>query len=228
MSGFIFEPIQGAGGITVLHDGYLKKMTDYVRNELGGLIIADEVQTGFARIGPEFWGHKWQGIKPDIVTMAKGIGNGYPLAAVVTTKEVTNKINHLFFNTYGGGPIQYRVGLEVLKVIKEEKLGENAEKVGNYLLSELQKIADKNPYIGDVRGRGLMIGIEMVKDKETKEPNKEATMKLIDLGRERGLLLGKGGLFGNVFRMLPPLCMSMEDAKYTIQAFEDSLKHIKS
>lgn len=227
MSGFIFEPIQGAGGITVLHDGYLKKMTDYVRNELGGLIIADEVQTGFARIGPEFWGHKWQGIKPDIVTMAKGIGNGYPLAAVVTTKEVTNKVKQLFFNTYGGGPIQCRVGLEVIKIIREEKLGENAEKVGGYFLSELQKIADKNPYIGDVRGRGLMIGIEMVKDKETKEPFAEGTAKLLELFRERGVIVGKGGVFGNVVRIQPPLCLSLEDAKHTVQAFEDSLKHIK-
>ena len=134
-------------------------MADHVRNEMGGLIIADEVQTGFGRTGPEYWGHKYQGVQPDIVTMAKGIGNGYPLAAVVTSKKVTNKLAHLFFNTFGGGPIQSRVGLEVIRITEEEKLAENAEKVGSYMLSEVKKLAENNPKVGDVRGRGLMIGI---------------------------------------------------------------------
>ena len=108
---------------------------------MGGLIIADEVQTGFGRIGPEYWGHKWLGIKTDIVTMAKGIGNGYPLAAVVTSKRITNKLTQLYFNTYGGGPIQSRVGLEVIRITEEEKLAENAEKVGNYILNGVRKLA---------------------------------------------------------------------------------------
>jgi alanine-glyoxylate transaminase/(R)-3-amino-2-methylpropionate-pyruvate transaminase len=143
-------------------------MVDLVRKQYGGLIICDEVQTGFGRVGTKYWGHKWQGIKPDIITMAKGIGNGFPIAAVVTRKEITDKIKHVFFNTFGGGHIQCRVGLEVLNTIKNEKLAENAETVGNYLIEELTKLQKKHRIIGDVRGKGLMIGVEIVKDKETK------------------------------------------------------------
>lgn len=140
-------------------------MVDLVRNKYGGLIICDEVQTGFGRIGTSYWGHKWQGIKPDIITMAKGIGNGFPIGAVVTRKEITDKIKNVFFNTFGGGHIQCRVGLQVLKTIRQEKLHENAETVGNYLLAELGKLQKKHRIIGDVRGKGLMIGLELVKDK---------------------------------------------------------------
>lgn len=126
VSGFIFECIQGVGGINPLPEGYLPQMIDLVRNKHGGLIICDEVQTGFGRVGTKYWGHKWQGIKPDIITMAKSIGNGFPIGAVVTRKEITDKIKHVFFNTFGGGHIQCRVGIEVLNVIKKEKLDENA------------------------------------------------------------------------------------------------------
>lgn len=126
VSGFIFECIQGVGGINPLPEGYLPQMVDLVRNKHGGLIICDEVQTGFGRVGTKFWGHKWQGIKPDIITMAKGIGNGFPIGAVVTRKEIMDKIKHVFFNTFGGGHIQCRVGLEVLNTIRREKLDENA------------------------------------------------------------------------------------------------------
>ncbi len=168
VSGFIFECIQGVGGLSPLPQGYLPQMVDLVRKQYGGLIICDEVQTGFGRVGTKYWGHKWQGIKPDIITMAKGIGNGFPIAAVVTRKEITDKIKHVFFNTFGGGHIQCRVGLEVLNTIKNEKLAENAETVGNYLIEELTKLQKKHRIIGDVRGKGLMIGVEIVKDKETK------------------------------------------------------------
>lgn len=118
IAGFIFETIQGVGGINVYPDGYIPRMVDLVR-KYHGLVVCDEVQTGFGRIGSPTWAFKWQGIKPDIVTMAKGIGNGFPMAAVVTRKEIMNKIQQTYFNTFGGGPVQCRVGMEVLKVIKE-------------------------------------------------------------------------------------------------------------
>lgn len=227
VSGFIFECIQGVGGINPLPQGYLPEMVKLVKSH-GGLIICDEVQTGFGRVGTQYWGHKWQGIKPDIITMAKGIGNGFPIGAVVTRKEVTDKIKSVFFNTFGGGHIQCKVGLEVLNTIRKEKLAENAETVGNYLLTELTKLKEKHRIIGDVRGKGLMIGIELVKDKNTKEPAKDEANQLMELTRERQLLFGKGGVHGNVFRIQPPLCLSLDDAKYLVQAFEDAVLNVKS
>ena len=121
MAGFIFEPIQGVGGVNPLPLGYASKVAKMVR-ERGGLVVADEVQTGFGRVGKDYWGHRWQGVKPDIVTMAKGIGNGLPMGAVVTRKEVMESIKQVYFNTFGGGPIQCRVGMAVLDTIKKEKL----------------------------------------------------------------------------------------------------------
>jgi alanine-glyoxylate transaminase/(R)-3-amino-2-methylpropionate-pyruvate transaminase len=131
------------------------------------------VQTGFGRIGTKYWGHRLYNFKPDIVTMAKGIANGLPLAAVVTRKEIAKVMDFTFFNTTGGGNIQCRAAIEVLRAIDNEKLDENSEKVGGYLLEELQRIADNSSVIGDVRGAGLMIGIEIVNNKSTKEPSKE-------------------------------------------------------
>lgn len=126
MAAFIFEPIQGAGGIYPLPEGYLPRMVDLVRKKYGGLIICDEVQTGFGRMGNDYWGHRWQGIKPDIITMAKSIGNGLPMGAVVTRQEITDKIKQVYFNTFGGGHLQCKVGIEVLDIIRREKLHENA------------------------------------------------------------------------------------------------------
>jgi alanine-glyoxylate transaminase / (R)-3-amino-2-methylpropionate-pyruvate transaminase len=139
IAGMIAEPIQGVGGINPLPAGYMAKMAELVR-KYNGLVIADEVQTGFGRVGTKYWGHRWQGVKPDIVTMAKGIGNGFPMAAVATRKEITDKITQVFFNTFGGGHLQCRVGIEVLDTIRREKLPENAEKVGGYLIAELTKL----------------------------------------------------------------------------------------
>ena len=208
-------------------EGYIRRMVDLVRNKYGGLIICDEVQTGFGRIGTQYWGHRWQGIKPDIVTMAKGIGNGFPMGAVVTRKEVTDKIKQVYFNTFGGGYLQCRAGMTVLDVIRKEKLPENCEKVGTYLLNELSRLAKTHKLIGNVRGKGLMIGIELVKNQETKEPAKEETAKLMELAKDRGVLLGKGGVYGNVIRFQPPFCFSMEDAKYTVEVLDDSLHRLK-
>ena len=159
--------------------------------------------------------------------MAKGIGNGFPLGAVAMRKQISDKIKQVYFNTYGGGHLQCRVGLEVLRVIREEKLDHNAEVVGNYLMTQLKKLAAKHRCVGDVRGKGLMIGIQIVRDKESKEPGKDQMAQLFEMTRERKLLMGRGGIYGNVLRIQPPLCMSLEDAKYTVQAFDDALHHVK-
>ena len=172
IAGILFEPIQGIGGINTFVDGYIPMITELVRSH-GGLIISDEVQTGFGRVGSKYWGHKYYGFKPDIVTMAKGIANGLPLAAVATRREIANTMNYTFFNTTGGGNIQCRAGIEVIKAIEKEKLDKNADDVGNYLLTELTRITKSSKVVGDARGAGLMIGIEIVKDKETKEASKE-------------------------------------------------------
>ncbi len=157
--------------------------------------------------------------------MAKGIGNGFPMGGVVARKEIMDQYKAVFFNTFGGGQLQCLIGMEVLKTIRTEKLHLNAEKIGNYLLAELGKLKDKYEVIGDVRGAGLMIGVELVKNKKTQEPSKDICNDLMEMTRERHLLFGKGGAYGNTLRIQPPMCLTMEDAKYIVDAFEDAVIH---
>ena len=158
VAGFFAESIQGVGGSVQYPRGFIKRAFERIR-ELGGVCISDEVQTGFGRTGDHFWGFQGHGVVPDIVTMAKGIGNGFPMAAVVTTPEIASKLGQaLHFNTFGGNPMASAVGMAVLDVIKEEKCQKNSLEVGTYLLQELVKVADKYEIVGDVRGKGLMIG----------------------------------------------------------------------
>src|SRR5581483_2677785 len=167
-AGFIAESIQGVGGFVVFPDGYLKAVYEHVR-AAGGVCIADEVQTGFGRTGTHYWGFETQGVIPDIVTMAKGIGNGAPLAAVVTTPKIAAVMaQKVHFNTFGGNPIVSAVGKAVLEVIEKENLQANSLKLGNYILAGLDKLKAKHKLIGDVRGKGLMLDIEFVKDRATK------------------------------------------------------------
>src|SRR5476651_2577069 len=173
VAGFIAESIQGVGGFVEFPQGYLKQTYEYVR-AAGGVCIADEVQTGFGRTGTHFWGFETQDVIPDIVTMAKGIGNGAPLAAVVTTPKIAAVMaQKVHFNTFGGNPVVSAIGTAVLEVIEQEKTQENCLKLGNYILAGLNKLKEKHPVIGDVRGKGLMLGIEFVKDRATKTPGKE-------------------------------------------------------
>ncbi|MEO5958417.1 MAG: aminotransferase class III-fold pyridoxal phosphate-dependent enzyme, partial [Opitutaceae bacterium] len=194
VAGFIAESIQGVGGFVVFPDGYLKHVYEHVR-AAGGVCIADEVQTGFGRTGTHFLGFETQGVIPDIVTMAKGIGNGAPLAAVVTTPKIAAVMaQKIHFNTFGGNPVVSAIGKAVLEVIDQEKTQENCLKLGGYILAGLEKLKAKHKYIGDVRGKGLMLGIEFVKDRATKTPGKEECAQAVENARELGLLLGKGGL----------------------------------
>eukprot|EP01096_Ripella_sp_DP13-Kostka_P016725 TRINITY_DN824_c0_g1_i1.p1 TRINITY_DN824_c0_g1~~TRINITY_DN824_c0_g1_i1.p1 ORF type:complete len:471 (-),score=154.73 TRINITY_DN824_c0_g1_i1:386-1798(-) len=223
VAGFIAESIQGVGGTVVFPDGYLREVYQHVRNA-GGVCIADEVQTGFGRMGTHFWGFECHGVSPDIVTMAKGIGNGIPLAAVATTKEIAATIaQRIHFNTYGGNPVSCAVGRATLKAIEEDGIQANALAVGNHFIEGLKALQKKHDIIGDVRGKGLMLGVELVKDRKTKEPAKEETARAHELLRDYKVLIGKGGLYGNVFRIKPPMCLSKADADYALWAIDEVL-----
>ena len=223
VAGFIAESIQGVGGFVVFPDGYLQHAYAHVR-AAGGVCIADEVQTGFGRTGTHYWGFETQGVIPDIVTMAKGIGNGAPLAAVVTTPKIAAVMaQKIHFNTFGGNPVVSAIGKAVLEVIDREKLQENSLKLGAYILAGLEKLKAKYPVIGDVRGKGLMLGIEFVKDRATKEPGKEACAQVVENARELGLLLGKGGLWGQTIHFAPPMNITQADADFLLAVLDESL-----
>ncbi|MSU56992.1 MAG: aminotransferase class III-fold pyridoxal phosphate-dependent enzyme [Pedosphaera sp.] len=220
VAAFIAESIQGVGGFVEFPQGYLKNVYEHVR-AAGGVCIADEVQTGFGRTGTHFWGFETQGVIPDIVTMAKGIGNGCPLAAVVTTAKIAQSlVGKVHFNTFGGNPVVSAMGKAVLEVIENEKLQENSLKQGARIRDGLEKLKAKYPIIGDVRGKGLMIGVEMVKDHKTKEPAKAECAAVLESAREMGLLLGKGGLWGQTIRFAPPMCITSADAEFIIEVFD--------
>uniref|UniRef100_A0A7N0T6M6 alanine--glyoxylate transaminase n=1 Tax=Kalanchoe fedtschenkoi TaxID=63787 RepID=A0A7N0T6M6_KALFE len=217
---FISEAIQGVGGIVELAPGYLPAVYKSVK-KAGGLCIADEVQAGFARTGSHFWGFESHGVVPDIVTMAKGIGNGIPLGAVVTTPEIAQVLTRrCYFNTFGGNPVCTAAGLAVLNVIEKEKLQENAFVVGSYLKDRLCSLKDKYEVIGDVRGKGLMLGVELVSDRELKTPAKDETLHVLNQLKDLGVVVGKGGIHGNVFRITPPLCFTKDDADFLVDAMD--------
>uniref|UniRef100_A0A5B7APW3 alanine--glyoxylate transaminase n=1 Tax=Davidia involucrata TaxID=16924 RepID=A0A5B7APW3_DAVIN len=223
VAGFLSEAIQGVGGIIELAPGYLPAVYSSIK-KAGGLCIADEVQAGFARTGSHFWGFEAHGVVPDIVTMAKGIGNGIPLGAVVTTPEIAEVLTRRnYFNTFGGNPVCTAAGLAVLQVIEREKLQENAHVVGSHLKERLIALKDKYEIIGDVRGRGLMLGVELVTDRQLKTPAKVEIMHVMEQMKDMGVLVGKGGFYGNVFRITPPLCFTKEDADFFVDVMDYSM-----
>ncbi|KAK7374037.1 hypothetical protein VNO80_07461 [Phaseolus coccineus] len=226
VAAFISEAIQGVGGIVEMAPGYLPAVYDIVR-KAGGLCIADEVQCGVARTGSHFWGFEAHGVVPDIVTVAKGIGNGIPLGAVVTTPEIAKALTRRnYFNTFGGNPVCTAAGLAVLKVIEKEKLQENAFEVGSYLKERLTALKDKYELIGDVRGQGMLLGVELVTDRQLKTPAPNETLYVMEQMKELGVLIGKGGYYGNVFRITPPLCFTKEDADFLVDAMDYSFSRM--
>jgi alanine-glyoxylate transaminase/(R)-3-amino-2-methylpropionate-pyruvate transaminase len=226
IAGFIVEPIQGFGGVIPLPMGYLSKAFDLVR-AAGGVCIVDEIQTGFGRIGTDMWGFVAHGVIPDIVAMAKGIGNGYPLAAVVAKRDIAESMaKKKFFNTYGSNPVSCAAGRAVLRVIEDDKLMQNAKKTGDRLMPRLQELADKHTVIGNFRGRGLMVGVEIVKDRSTKEPAMDQAAQIAEQTKDNGIIVGRGGIFGNVLRINPPLCVSEEDINFIADVLDDSCSRL--
>lgn len=220
VAGFFAEAFQGVGGAVELAPGYLPLVYDMIR-KAGGVCVADEVQTGFGRTGSHYWGFETQGVIPDIVTLAKGLGNGLPLGAVVTTPEIASVLaRRLHFNTFGGNPVCSAGGHAVLRVLEKEKRQQHCVEVGGYMLQRLRALQEKHDIIGDVRGRGLMIGVELVRDRQTKEPAKEETADLYEKMRDLGVLVGKGGFYGNVFRIKPPMCFTKEDADFLLDVMD--------
>lgn len=220
---FICEPIQGVGGAVTPPPGYLQIVYDIVR-KYGGLCVADEVQTGFGRTGDKFWGFQNWDVTPDFVTMAKGIGNGAPLGACVTRAEIAKTTtNRVHFNTYGGNPISMTQGLATLEVIDKENIQQNAKTVGEHLKNRLLDLQTRQPLIGEVRGMGLMLGVELVRDRKTKEPANTEASDVLELAKDRGLLLGKGGLFGNTIRLKPPMCLTKDDADFIVDCLDEVL-----
>lgn len=212
-SAFICESLLSCGGQIELPPGYLAAAYGFVR-EAGGVCIADEVQVGFGRVGSHFWGFETQSVVPDIVTMGKPIGNGHPLAAVVTTPEIAQAFDNgmEYFNTFGGNPVSCAVGLAVLDVIEEEDLQRHAQRVGEHLLSRLRPLMDLHPSLGDVRGRGLFLGVELVSDPEGRQPAPDVARYVVERMKQHGILLSTDGPDHNVIKIKPPLPFTEQDA----------------
>ncbi|MFN8645564.1 MAG: aspartate aminotransferase family protein [Gemmatimonadales bacterium] len=228
IAAFIAEPIQGVGGATHGAPNYLAEAYAAAR-AAGGVCIADEVQTGFGRTGEHYWGFQNFGVVPDIVTMAKGIGNGAPLAAVTTRREIAEKLTQrIHFNTFGGNPVSMAAGLAVLDAIDEDGLQQNAKVVGGRLRAGLLELQRRHALIGDVRGMGLMIGVELVRDRTTKEPAREETLAVMEHLRELGILIGKGGLDGNTLRIKPPMCLTAADVDFALEALDVALGKVRA
>tara|TARA_B100000614_G_scaffold57572_1_gene50711 strand:- start:2216 stop:3502 length:1287 start_codon:yes stop_codon:yes gene_type:complete len=213
ISAFVVESIMGCGGQLILPDGFLERAFELVREE-GGVCIADEVQIGFGRVGSKFWGFETANVQPDIVTMGKSMGNGHPLSVVVTKKQIADKFNNgmEYFNSFGGNPVSCAVGKAVLNVIEDEKLQQNAHKVGEYLLEKLKQIQGEFPLIGQVRGMGLFIGIELIKEKSKLIPAHAEAEKVVNEMMRKRILLSTDGPDHNVIKIKPPMVFSTENA----------------
>ncbi len=222
IAGMFLEPVQGYGGIVSLPQGYISGAFERVR-AAGGICIVDEVQSGFGRTGTGYWAFASHDVIPDVIVLAKGIGNGYPLGAVVSKRHIGESMARKFyFNTYGGNPVSCAAGRAVLQVIDRCELIDNAKEVGAALLNVLKKMQQKYDLIGDVRGQGLMMAAELVKDKQTKEPAVDEMHQLFQLTRKHGLVASKSGAYKNVLRICPPLCIQMSDVTFFENAIDQS------
>ena len=224
-AGMIVCPIFANEGLPNVPAGYMDKAIGYVR-DAGGLYIADEVQAGFGRTG-EWWGHSLSGVIPDILTLGKPMGAGHPISGVVARGELLDNYRRreMYFNTYGGNPVSCAVGLAVLDVIEDEGLVENAATTGNYVLQAFQELQSKHEVIGDVRGRGLFFGIDLVSNRETKAPDAESAKRIVNELRNKGILMSKIGEHDNVLKLRPPLCFSTEHADLLVSTLDDVLSN---
>ncbi|ULQ50851.1 aminotransferase class III-fold pyridoxal phosphate-dependent enzyme [Flavihumibacter fluvii] len=224
---FICETLLGVGGQIPLPKGYLQRVYEYV-SKSGGINIADEVQVGFGRVGECFWGFELQEVVPDIVVMGKPIGNGHPLAAVVVTAEIADAFNNgmEYFNTYGGNPVSMVTGKTVLEIIQQEELQAHALETGNHLMDGLRRLMDKHPIIGDVRGHGLFIGAELVKDRNTLEPAVPEIDTVVEAMRDRGFLISTDGPLYNVLKIKPPLVFNKKNADELVNHLDEILSSL--
>lgn len=213
-----------SAGVIEFPQGYLTEAFRHVRRA-GAICVADEVQVGFGRLGKRFWGFETQGVVPDIVTMGKPIGNGHPLAAVVTTPEIAAsfKTGMEYFNTFGGNPVSCAVGLAVLDVLEEEKLQPNAFEVGRLLLTGLERLKERHRLIGDVRGSGLFLGVELVLDRLTLEPAAAEAAYVAERMKDKGILISTEGPRHNVLKIRPPMVIEKADADRLIDVLDQVL-----
>jgi len=227
LCGFIAESCPSVGGQIIFPPGYLQDVYRFVRNA-GGVCIADEVQTGLGRLGTVFYGFELQQVTPDIVVLGKPIGNGHPLAAVVTTREIADRFDNgmEFFSTFGGNTVACRVGWQVLEVLQHEQLQENARQVGNYLLNRLRNLQKSHPLLGDVRGSGLFLGVELVRNPVTLEPADLEASWIVNRMRQRGILVGTDGHLHNVIKIRPPLCFDRGNADELLSTLEQTLDEL--
>jgi len=215
----IAEPIQGVGGFVTPPPEYFG-IVKSILDEFGIPFVADEVQTGLGRTGESFWGIEGYDVRPDAIVCAKGLGNGMSIGAVVGRADMVDSLRANSISTFGGNPLASTYALANLDHIEEDDLQQNAYKVGDYLYRGLKDLEDRFDIVGEVRGKGLMIGVELVKDGESKDPSPEAAARVMEISKERGLLLGRGGLYGNVLRVSPPLSITEDDAARAVETLE--------
>jgi 4-aminobutyrate aminotransferase-like enzyme len=226
IAAFIAEPIQGVDGFITPPLEYFKMVFTIVK-KYGGLFISDEVQTGFGRTGKHWFGIEQWEVTPDIMTCAKGMANGAPIGATITTSELAGSYQGNTLSTFGGNPVTSVAARATIQVIEEENLLDNAHSMGTYLRARLNELQEKYSLIGDVRGMGLMQGLELVKDRKTKEPAPEALSQLLERTRDNGLLIGKGGLYGNVVRLSPMLNISKADIDEAVRLLDNSFAEVR-
>ena len=225
LAGWIVESMIGCGGQVVLPDGYLRAGAEAVRAR-GGLVIADEVQVGFGRVGPEFWGFATQGLVPDVVTFGKPAGDGHPLAGVITTPEIAAAFANgmEYFNTFGGNPVSAAIGNAVLDVIEQEDLAANAARIGQRILAGAHELAATHEIVGDARGLGLYLGIELVRDRTTLEPADAEAAYIIERCKQLGVLVSIDGPFHNVLKIKPPIIWGEAEADRLLSTLDRVLR----
>ncbi len=227
IAGFFAETILGLGGFVVPPQDYFKIVFTIVK-KYGGLFISDEVQTAWGRTGKAWFGIEHWEVAPDIITSAKGLANGVPVGVTMTRPEIADSFRGMQISTFGGNPVTCVAAKSTIDLIEEDRLMDNAEVVGNYFRHGLESLKEKHALIGDVRGMGLMQGLELVKDRETKEPAPQETNKVLEEARRRGLIIGKGGLWGSVIRMSPPLNISKADVDEAIRILDQAFAAVAS
>ncbi len=222
VAAFIAEPIQGVGGFITPPKEYFRIVVDIVK-KYGGVFISDEVQTAWGRTGGKWFGIEQWGVEPDVITSAKGLGNGIPIAVTIAKPEIADAMRGLTISTFGGNPVATTAGKAVLDFIEEQNLRANCAEVGAYLRGKLEELKEKHAIVGDVRGMGLLQAIELVKDRATKEPAAAEMGVLMEAARENRILIGKGGLYGNVLRISPPMNISRSDVDLFAERLDASL-----